>query len=73
MLGMFFTRRSVVDFATAKTSDTTMFARYFHGLLNRGIYTAPSQFEAMFLSLAHTPQMIERTIRVARSVFRMLA
>ncbi|HHZ84123.1 MAG TPA: glutamate-1-semialdehyde-2,1-aminomutase [Nitrospirales bacterium] len=73
MLGLFFTRRPVVDFATAKTSDTSVFTRYFHGLLDRGIYTAPSQFEAMFLSIAHTPQMIERTIRAARTVFRTLA
>ncbi len=73
MLGLFFTRRPVVDFATAKTSDTNVFTQYFHGLLNRGIYTAPSQFEAMFLSLTHTPQLIERTIRAARAVFRTLA
>ncbi len=73
MLGLFFTRRAVVDFATAKTSDTNMFAQYFHGLLNRGIYIAPSQFEAMFLSLAHTPSLIERTIRAARTVFRRIA
>ena len=73
MLGLFFTPRPVVDFATAKTSDTNVFTQYFHGLLNRGIYTAPSQFEAMFLSLAHTPQLIERTIRAARAVFRTLA
>jgi len=73
MLGLFFTRRPVVDFATAKTSDTNVFTQYFHGLLDRGIYTAPSQFEAMFLSLTHTPQIIERTIRAARTVFRTLA
>ena len=73
MLGLFFTRRSVVDFSTAKSSDTTVFTHYFHGLLDRGIYTAPSQFEAMFLSLTHTPQLIERTIRAARTVFRTLA
>ncbi len=72
MLGLFFTPRPVIDFVTAKTSDTTLFTQYFHGLLNRGIYTAPSQFEAMFLSLTHTPQLIERTIRAARTVFRTL-
>ncbi len=72
MLGLFFTPRPVIDFVTAKTSDTTLFRQYFHGLLNRGIYTAPSQFEAMFLSLTHTPQLIERTIRAARTVFRTL-
>lgn len=73
MLGLFFTGQSVRDFATAKTSDTHAFAQYFHGLLNQGVYTAPSQFETMFLSLTHTPQLIERTIRVARTVFRTIA
>jgi glutamate-1-semialdehyde 2,1-aminomutase len=72
MLGLFFTPRPVIDFVTAKTSDTSLFTQYFHGLLNRGIYTAPSQSEAMFLSLTHTPQIIDRTIRAARTVFRTL-
>ena len=73
MLGLFFTQRPVVDFATAKTADTHRFSRYFHDVLGRGIYTAPSQFEAMFVSLAHTPQLIERTIKAARAAFRSLA
>jgi len=70
MLGLFFTRKNVVNFTTAKTSDTEMFARYFQGLMENGVYIAPSQFEAMFLSLSHTPNLIQKTLRVARRIFR---
>jgi glutamate-1-semialdehyde 2,1-aminomutase len=53
MLTAFFTNRNVVDFATAKHSDTAMYADFFHAMLERGVYLPPSQFEAMFVSLAH--------------------
>lgn len=53
MLTPFFTNRHVADFATAKHSDTAMYADFFHAMLERGVYLPPSQFEAMFLSLAH--------------------
>jgi glutamate-1-semialdehyde 2,1-aminomutase len=51
-----------VDYATARRSDTQRFARYFWGLQQRGINTAPSQFEAMFVSGAHDQQHIEKTV-----------
>ena len=64
----FFQKGPVVDYATAKRSDTAAYAGYFHGLLARGIYTAPSQFEAGFVSLAHTRAQLDRTIAAAQQV-----
>jgi glutamate-1-semialdehyde 2,1-aminomutase len=66
----FFQKGPVVDYATAKRSDTAAYAGYFHGLLARGVYTAPSQFEAGFVSLAHTRAQLDRTIAAARQVLR---
>lgn len=62
----FFQEGPVVDYATAKRSDTAAYGRYFHGMLDRGIYLAPSQFEAGFVSLAHTRRDLDRTIRAAK-------
>lgn len=59
---LFFTEEEVVDYTTAKTSDTQAFAEYFKKMLNLGIHLAPSQFEAMFLSDAHTDEVIDRTL-----------
>lgn len=65
MMCTFFSPTPVVDYTTAKTSDTKRFARYFWGLQQRGINIAPSQFEAMFVSSVHSPQDIEKTISAA--------
>ncbi|MBM3859195.1 MAG: glutamate-1-semialdehyde-2,1-aminomutase [Verrucomicrobia bacterium] len=62
----FFTDRDVVDYASAKTSDTKKYAKFFHGMLEHGVYLAPSQFEVGFMSLAHTEADIEATLRAAR-------
>jgi glutamate-1-semialdehyde 2,1-aminomutase len=70
MLCNFFTGKEVVDYDTALTSDTKRYSRYFHGMLERGVYLAPSQFEAGFVSLAHTETEIERTIEAAREVLK---
>jgi glutamate-1-semialdehyde 2,1-aminomutase len=59
---MFFTERSVRDFASAKTSDTGAYARYFHEMLNHGISLPPSQFEADFISMAHSEDDIDTII-----------
>ena len=67
---VFFTGETVRDYETANTSNTTRFADYFVHLLDRGIYLAPSQFEAMFLSSAHTEEDLERTLDAARDYFR---
>jgi glutamate-1-semialdehyde 2,1-aminomutase len=65
MTGFFFTGEPVTDLASAKTSDTAFYARFFHAMLDRGIYLAPSQFEAGFLSLAHDEAAIDETIAAA--------
>ena len=70
MLSIFFTSEQVVDYTTAKTSDTDKFAAYFRGLLERGIYIAPSQFEAGFVSLVHSDDDIQTTIRSASEVLK---
>ncbi|MCX7919391.1 MAG: glutamate-1-semialdehyde 2,1-aminomutase [bacterium] len=68
----FFTEQPVYDYATAKLSDTKRYAKYFHLMLESGIYFAPSQFEAGFVSAAHTEQDIEKTIRASHKVFKKL-
>lgn len=72
MFGLFFTERPVHNFEDAKTSDLEKFARYHRGMLERGIYLAPSQFEAGFTSLAHTDEEIDKTLEVAREVMSNL-
>jgi glutamate-1-semialdehyde 2,1-aminomutase len=66
LMTIFFTDRAPVDFATAAASDTKLFASFFRKMLERGVYLAPSQFEALFVSLAHTDALIDRTIASAR-------
>jgi glutamate-1-semialdehyde 2,1-aminomutase len=70
LLTLFFTTRDPVDWASASASDTKRYAAYFRRMLERGIYLAPSQYEAMFLSLAHTDEQIDRTIATAREVLK---
>jgi glutamate-1-semialdehyde 2,1-aminomutase len=72
LLTVFFADRPVVDFATACAADTQAYAAFFHRLLQRGIYLPPSQFEAMFLSLHHTPVVLSRTVKAAELAFRAL-
>jgi glutamate-1-semialdehyde 2,1-aminomutase len=68
----FFTDRKVKDFASAKTSDTARFGRYFLSMLKNGVNLAPSQFEAAFMSLAHTKADINKTIEAARKSLKGL-
>ncbi len=70
MFTAFFTDRKVTDFASAKSSDTARFGAFFRAMLKNGVNLAPSQFEAAFLSLAHTPRDIARTIAAARASIR---
>jgi glutamate-1-semialdehyde 2,1-aminomutase len=65
MFTFFFTAQDVMDFQSAKTSDTRLFSRFFHAMLKQGIYLPPSQFEAAFISAAHTAADIDRTIEAA--------
>lgn len=66
---LYFTPESVVDYDTARTSDTEAFRQYFHFMLNRGNYFGPSQFEAIFVSYAHTVQEIDKTLSDADAYF----
>lgn len=72
MLTSFFTPGPVVDWNTAKQSDTKRYGQFFHHMLEQGVYLAPSQFEAAFLSTAHSTQDIEKTIRAAHTAFKSL-
>ena len=66
LLTPFFTERPVRDYAAAITADTAAYAKFFRGMLARGVYPPPSQFEAWFLSAAHTTKDVDRTIAAAR-------
>ena len=68
MLTLFFGVDEVHDYADVRHADTAAFARFFHGMLEAGVYLPPSQFEAMFVSLAHTEADIDRLGRAARAV-----
>lgn len=65
---IFFTEEKVCDYTSAKTSDTKAFANYFLSMLKGGIHLAPSQFEAMFLSDAHSEDVIHETLKVFSEV-----
>lgn len=73
MLGMFFTPGPVFSFADAKTSDLDRFAAFFREMLDSGIYLAPSQFEALFVSMAHDEASIDRTAEAAEAALKKLA
>ena len=73
MFGLFFTDRKVETFADAIACDTAAFNRFFHAMLRRGVYFAPSAFEAAFLSSAHGDVEIAHTIEAAREAFREVA
>jgi len=66
MFTLFFTDKPVRDFDSARTCDTARFNRFFHAMLEQGIYLPPSQFEAAFISAAHTPEDIDRTVEAVK-------
>jgi glutamate-1-semialdehyde 2,1-aminomutase len=72
MLGLFFTDQPVTDYTGAKSSNLERFAAYYKGMLERGVYLAPSQFEAFFLSTAHDTDAIQQTLDAAGAVFAEL-
>ena len=73
VLTPFFTERPVRSYASATSSDTARYARFFRGMITRGVYPPPSQFEAWFLSAAHTRADVDRTIRAARATMMEVA
>ena len=70
MFGLFFTGEKVQTYAQATAADSALFNRFFHGMLKRGVYLAPSAFEAGFLSSAHSEQDIADTLEAARGALR---
>jgi glutamate-1-semialdehyde 2,1-aminomutase len=76
MLGLYFVReagRAVTNFAEATASDTDAFRVFFHAMLENGVYLAPSQYEAWFVSLAHTEDVIQQTIEAAEGAFSAIS
>ena len=72
MMCMFFTEETVVDFKSAVKSDTELYGKYFHEMLERGIYLAPAQFEALFVSTAHSGNDLDKTILAHKKSLQML-
>lgn len=70
MFSMFFTDLDIIDYDSVKTSDTELFKRYFHAMLEEGVYLAPSQFEAGFMSMAHTDKDVEKTIEASKKALK---
>jgi len=70
LMGFFFSDRPVVDYASAKSADTRRFAAFFWAMLEAGVYLAPSQFEALFVSSAHTVRDLDQTVEAAAGAFR---
>ncbi len=73
MFTTFFTAQKVIDYDTATSSDTSKFAIFFQKMLEQGVYLAPSQFEAAFMSLAHDDEDIEQTVEASRKAFKAVA
>ncbi|MCR9039050.1 glutamate-1-semialdehyde 2,1-aminomutase [Bacillus sp. L381] len=73
MIGFFFTNEPVINYETAKSSDLELFAKYYKGMADAGVFLPPSQFEGLFLSTAHTMEDIEKTIQAAEKVFQTIS
>jgi glutamate-1-semialdehyde 2,1-aminomutase len=73
LLTVFFTDRPVTDYESAKMSDPRLFAEFFTELLKRGIYWPPSQFEAVFLNLAHSSEDVRKTLRTVEQALKKLS
>ena len=72
MMTLFFTEDVVDDYASAVKSDTALYGKYFHEMLKHGIYLAPAQFEAAFISTAHTTNDLDRTINANYEALKTL-
>lgn len=73
MFGIYFLKEAPRGFSDVMKSDTELFAKFFHAMLDEGVYFAPSTFEAGFVSITHTDEIIDNTINIARRVFAQLA
>ncbi len=68
----FFTNEPVTDWTSAAKSNREVYGKFFHAMLNEGVYLAPSQFEAGFISLAHTDELLDKTVEAAHTAFRII-
>lgn len=74
MIGFFFTNEPVINYETAKASDLKLFANYYKGMANEGVFLPPSQFEGLFLSTAHTEEDIEKqSVQLRKYLLRSAA
>jgi glutamate-1-semialdehyde 2,1-aminomutase len=73
LFSVFFTDQHVTDWNSASSCDTNLFSKYFLAMLENGVYLPPSQFEANFVSLAHSNEIIEKTLRAAERSFSRIA
>lgn len=73
MFTLFFNDQPVTNWTTSTKSKREIYGKYFHAMLNEGVYFAPSQFEAAFISTAHTDELLDRTVEAARMAFQTLA
>ena len=72
MYSFYFTTEQVWDYAGAKASDAAAYGRFFHAMLDRGVYLAPSAFEASFVGLAHSDDVIAASLEAAQAAFAQL-
>jgi glutamate-1-semialdehyde 2,1-aminomutase len=72
MMCLFFTEEIVDDFKSAVSSDTILYGKYFHEMLRRGIYLAPAQFEALFVSTAHNKEDLDKTIKAHKESLKAI-
>jgi glutamate-1-semialdehyde 2,1-aminomutase (EC 5.4.3.8) len=72
MFTIFFTDKDVIDFKSAKTSDTALFGKFFRNALQEGVLIPPSQFEAWFLSTAHTKDVVDTTLEKLKKAIDLL-
>lgn len=72
MMTLFFTEEPVTDFNSAVQSDTKLFGKYFHEMLDRGVYLPPAQYEALFVSTAHTKDDLDKTINANLEALKAL-
>jgi glutamate-1-semialdehyde 2,1-aminomutase len=72
MMTLFFTNEPVTDYNSAVKSNTDLYGKFFHEMLNRGVYLPPAQFEAFFVSTAHTKEDLDKTINAAHETFQAL-
>ena len=73
MFTVFFSDAEITDLSSAKTCNTERYSRFFHAMLQEGVYFPPSQFETSFVSLAHTMNDIQATIQAAHAAFKTVA